>query len=750
MAAAFNAVTRLRHVPATWNISTTILIHKKGPRNEVDNWRPIALSNTASKIYTSVLAARLRRWADANDRISRSQKGFATGIDGCGEHNYTVQAAIGDARSKRRECCIAWLDLRNAFGNVPHGVIFSALRWAGLDDSAIEVIRRLYERQVTAIRTVTGLTPLIPIRTGVKQGCPLSPTLFNLVIEPLLRTVALTGAGYSMHGVYVPCVAYADDLALLAPDPVSLQNLLDAAAIAAEWSGLQFNLNKCATLHVIGALKKAPRTHFNVQGATLPALGEEEYYQHLGVPTGFHRVSSATDELARLHADVAALDRSLLAPWQKLDATATLILTRLTFHMTNGHVEKEALTAADEAIKRAAKKWLYLPQRAGAEVLYLNCREGGAALLPLNPLAEACQLAHAVRILGADGETGVLALAHLNSCVASRIGARPDPRMLAEYLNAGMKGRLARETKDPPSTWSRARTATGRLGKYVPRLKWRAAREATSPPALTLNGSPLAPGQVEQSLRAAIRAHFRERLLSKPDQGKVHHLTYPSPPSNHFMKAGNFTRFAEWRFIHRARLGCVPLNATQRFGYQRNERCRRCGYARETLPHVMCHCLPHMVAITRRHDAILARLAKATPTGPGTEVRINRAVPGMVEAVRPDLVVLNRAKSTATVVDVTCPFENGRDAFATAAATKLAKYQAVEDHLRATGYESVSINAFIIGPMGGWWAGNEQTLKRLGVRPTYSNLMRQLMVSDVVRWSRDIYVEHLTGVRQYQ
>lgn len=70
--------------------------------------------------------------------------------------------------------------------------------------------------------------------------------------------------------------------------------------------------------------------------------------------------------------------------------------------------------------------------------------------------------------------------------------------------------------------------------------------------------------------------------------------------------------------------------------------------------------------------------------------------------------------------------------------------------MRATGYESVSINAFIIGPMGGWWAGNEQTLKRLGVRPTYSNLMRQLMVSDVVRWSRDIYVEHLTGVRQYQ
>ena len=57
------------------------------------------------------------------------------------------------------------------------------------------------------------------------------------------------------------------------------------------------------------------------------------------------------------------------------------------------------------------------------------------------------------------------------------------------------------------------------------------------------------------------------------------------------MRTGLHTPFCDWRFIHRARLGVVPLNATRRFGTG-DRRCRRCGHALETLPHVKNHCPP--------------------------------------------------------------------------------------------------------------------------------------------------------------
>jgi len=96
-------------------------------------------------------------------------------VDGCCEHNFALQAAIADARRSRRQCCIAWLDLTNAFRSVLHEIIFTSLQSAGLSEEAISVIRRLYTKNATNIRSNQGHTPEISIQAGVKQGCPFSP-----------------------------------------------------------------------------------------------------------------------------------------------------------------------------------------------------------------------------------------------------------------------------------------------------------------------------------------------------------------------------------------------------------------------------------------------------------------------------------------------------------------------------------------------------------------------------------------------
>jgi len=111
-------------------------------------------------------------------------------------------------------------------------------------------------------------------------------------------------------------------------------------------------------------------------------------------------------------------------------------------------------------------------------------------------------------------------------------------------------------------------------------------------------------------------------------------------------------------------------------------------------------------------------------------------------------VVVDEGNRRVTIIDVAIPFENRRLALTEKREEKINKYGCVAQELRAQGYQ-VTLDAFIVGALGSWDPANERVLKHLKIAPRYSSLMRRLMVSDTIRWSRDIYVTHLTGHRQW-
>uniref|UniRef100_A0A914X9M3 Reverse transcriptase n=1 Tax=Plectus sambesii TaxID=2011161 RepID=A0A914X9M3_9BILA len=318
--------------------------------------------------------------------------------------------------------------------------------------------------------------------------------------------------------------------------------------------------------------------------------------------------------------DVAKIDLSLLAPWQKFDVTYFFVLSRLSFHLKPGVVPKRPLTELDKKNKAVDKKWLYLPQRASAEPLYLPYRHGGMNLLPLSLLADIAQMVHALRLLTSnDPSTWQLSLNTLNTVVKKKIRREVEEEDVSEYLNGSTSGVFCVKTSDTTSMWTHLRSATRRLRSKI-NVCWQHSEGSVS---LLLDGAMVSRTQVESQLHDAVRAHYLHRLLAKPDQGKVFKVTAETSAANHFMRAGNFTRFAEWRFIHRARLGVVPLNGCRRFGMG-DKRCRRCGQADETLPHVLNHCRQHFPTMTRRHNAILDRLVKAMKMPPWTTIHCNQ------------------------------------------------------------------------------------------------------------------------------
>ena len=111
-----------------------------------------------------------------------------------------VNELFNEARRERSDIIALTIDCTNAFSSVPMKLITSALRQRGIPEALISIIKDTYEGASTKITTLKGTTDRILWRKGVKQGCPLSPLLFNLFLEPLFSAFRKVNADDGING----------------------------------------------------------------------------------------------------------------------------------------------------------------------------------------------------------------------------------------------------------------------------------------------------------------------------------------------------------------------------------------------------------------------------------------------------------------------------------------------------------------------------------------------------------------------
>ncbi|GFT18733.1 retrovirus-related Pol polyprotein from type-1 retrotransposable element R2 [Trichonephila clavipes] len=359
-------------IPDVWKTSNTILIHKGDNPDEIENWRPISLSDTAYKLFMKCLARALSNWCDIHEVLSPAQKGFMP-HDGVIEHNFLINQHIEEARRNQQDRLLAWTDISNAFGSVPHEVILNALIANGVDHEFVSLVSNIYSNSTTRVFAGDGLTDPISIKRGVKQGCPLSGILFNLAIDQVLRTVQEEKEEKAI-------LAFADDLVLLAPSPEELQDLLSLTNEALNKIALRVNPNKCATMHLSGKAPTGTRaTPFQLNGRELRILGEGDHYKYLGKPVGFFLMKSfkTVNEALSLLQKIAT---SQLAPWQKLDAIKTFFFPSLCFSMRTAQVGKTGWRKVDTAVAKEVKNILSVPERATNYYIQADRSAGGCGI----------------------------------------------------------------------------------------------------------------------------------------------------------------------------------------------------------------------------------------------------------------------------------------------------------------------------------------------------------------------------------
>ncbi|XP_065454970.1 uncharacterized protein LOC112059572 [Chrysemys picta bellii] len=164
---------------------------------------------------------------------------------------------------------------------------------------------------------------------------------------------------------------------------------------AANWMGLRFNARKCASLRINGSGRDSVlATPFQIQGEAMIFLEDRQAYQHLSTPTGFHVQQSPEDTIAEIR-DVARIYSSLLTPWQKINALNTFLVLRISFVLRGCAVTKVPLNKADYTIGQLVKKWMFLPQRASNELVYISHRQGSANIPRMGDLCDIAVITHA-------------------------------------------------------------------------------------------------------------------------------------------------------------------------------------------------------------------------------------------------------------------------------------------------------------------------------------------------------------------
>ena len=183
----FNIWLLLGVAPDSFRNGVTVLIPKSGDAVEPAQFTPITIGPILCRLFHRILAQRI----EASYSISERQKAFRKG-DGIADNTYILRYVLADRKARCQPISVAFLDVAKAFDSVSHESLFLASSNAGIPEPLVVYIRSLYIRSLyagsrTRLKVSDGLSDEIMIKRGVRQGDPLSPVLFNAIIDMCIQ-----------------------------------------------------------------------------------------------------------------------------------------------------------------------------------------------------------------------------------------------------------------------------------------------------------------------------------------------------------------------------------------------------------------------------------------------------------------------------------------------------------------------------------------------------------------------------------
>ena len=272
----FNIAFSTGSVPQSWKTSLVTPVFKKGDATDTSNYRPIAVGEPLSRLYASILARRLVEYTEENQLRSPTQAGYRP------QHStihqaFVLQHVIDKHRHLQAPLHLCFVDLKSAYDKVQWQLLWDTLQRLGIHAQMSDAIQSLYTDCLLSMRVGGKCGQAQTPAMGLRQGCPLSATLFGLFIDGLHHHLeaAVPAAGVALRGLRLRELVYADDICLLATDPVQLQALIDA--MAAYFGALHMDISVPKTKVMVLFAGEEPATSFTCNGSSIEQVDTFKY-----------------------------------------------------------------------------------------------------------------------------------------------------------------------------------------------------------------------------------------------------------------------------------------------------------------------------------------------------------------------------------------------------------------------------------------------------------------------------------------
>jgi hypothetical protein len=245
----FNHIMATGMYPASWAQGIITPLHKKGSPLLTDNYRAITVSSCLGKVFGITMNTRLKHFIKKHSIIDDRQASHKEGSRTT--DNLFIMRTLFDKYCKGKKGLYAcFIDFRKAFDSVWHEGLFLKLLRNGIAGPYYKVIKNMYSKSTSCVKLHHELTDSFPILKGVKQGDTLSPLLFNIFINDLIKELNNENScPPTLDGQTIGSLLYADDLILLSTSQVGLQNSLNKLSDYCKKWKLEVNRSKSQTMH---------------------------------------------------------------------------------------------------------------------------------------------------------------------------------------------------------------------------------------------------------------------------------------------------------------------------------------------------------------------------------------------------------------------------------------------------------------------------------------------------------------------
>ncbi|CAI5458371.1 unnamed protein product [Closterium sp. Yama58-4] len=238
----------------SFTTAATILLHKKGDRENLSNYRPITLLSFSYKLLAKVLANRIK--AVLPRVIAGNQFGFLPG-----RSLATAVSLVADTIDAAEQEDEGWLlllvDFQKAYDSVSRNYLFTTLDDMGFPRKFTGWVKGLHDGAATRVLLNGWMGERVEMDKGVRQGCPLAPYLFLCTAEPLCQEIERRRLGVRKRGVKgeLAYIGYADDTTLVLKGKDQVEAARKLLEDFAGLSGLKVNSDK-TTLMPLGKNKR--------------------------------------------------------------------------------------------------------------------------------------------------------------------------------------------------------------------------------------------------------------------------------------------------------------------------------------------------------------------------------------------------------------------------------------------------------------------------------------------------------------